>query len=57
MANKIATAIKKAKDNENIDKAKNKYYNYFVVCQKIYGRYRGDVDEILIRDGYSDCIY
>ena len=50
----IAERIERARDL-SLEKGIAKYKAYFVNTS-LYQRYRADVDNILILDGYEDCI-
>lgn len=58
MVTYIAEKIKDAYDKGGIESGQSKYRAYFVRSSalKIYGKYKEDVDTILITDGYEDCI-
>jgi len=51
----IAQRIELAYDNGGIEAGKEKYRAYFVNT-RIYARYREATDEMLLADGYEDCI-
>lgn len=52
----ITDIIKKTKDEKGLNIARDKYFAYFVVCQRIYRKYKNEVNRLLIQDGYEDCI-
>lgn len=58
MVTYIAEKIMDAYDKGGLDAGQTKYRAYFVrkSALKIYGKYKEDVDTILITDGYEDCI-
>lgn len=58
MVTYIAQKIKDAYDKGGIESGQAKYRAYFVRSSalKIYGKYKEDVDTILITDGYEECI-
>lgn len=51
----IASRIEKAKDEEGVYAAQDKYSAYFINT-KIYSRYQEAVNNKLIADGYEECI-
>lgn len=51
----IANRIKKEKDNNSLEQAQDLYRAYFINIT-IYEKWHEDVDNILISDGYADCI-
>lgn len=55
MVERIASKIIEAKDLDGTLAGQNKYKAYFVNT-RLYLRYKADVDNILILDGYGDCI-
>lgn len=58
MVTYIAEKIKDAYDKKGVEGGQDKYRAYFVrkSALKIYGKYKDDVDTILITDGYEECI-
>lgn len=58
MVTYIAQKIKDAYDKGGVTEGQAKYSAYFVrkAALKIYGKYKDDVDTILITDGYEECI-
>lgn len=58
MVTYIAQKIEDAYDKGGIEAGQAKYSAYFVrkSALKIYGKYKDDVDTILITDGYEECI-
>lgn len=51
----IATRVKEAKDKGGLEAGQAKYRDYFVKT-KLYLKYKETTDEILITEGYGDCI-
>jgi len=51
----IASRIEDAFDNGGLEAGQAKYRAYFVNT-KIYARYKEATDEMLLADGYEDCI-
>lgn len=51
----IAKKIMEARDISLLD-GQAKYRAYFVKIPTLYGKWKLDVDTILISDGYDDCI-
>lgn len=51
----IASRIEKAKDEEGVYAAQDKYSAYFINT-KIYSKYQEAVNNKLIADGYKECI-
>lgn len=51
----IANRIMDEKDKNGLDEATNKYEAYFVVNEK-YLQYQPEVNEILMNEGYEECI-
>lgn len=51
----IAGRIEKAKQEEGVYAAQDKYTAYFIDT-KIYSKYQKAVDDKLIEDGYEECI-
>lgn len=56
MVTRIAAAIEKAKDEISLEAAQKKYFSYFSTCARVYGKYKEEVDAILVQDDYEDCI-
>lgn len=50
----IADRVMEHRDN-NLAAGQHKYRQYFVYTS-LYLRFKADVDNILLQDGYGDCI-